>query len=348
MDKKQIFSACCSCDGNGGIWFVHEMMTVLFFYDLRKHRITFSRVIPCDKIMTMAPFGAVIIEKGKVYLFSNAQKESFVYDIENDFFEEIVIENIVLNAFRGVYKYGNYLYVIPYRYGRVVKISLLNQSVDYSESWNRLYGNKDGLYINSCAKISNTNVIMAVPETNMLLQYNMATDKWSTIESKNADVNYTYASYTQNNIYAFDCKNKNICIVDKGGEVSKIEKVECGSAEIIAFNDNIILDPSGNDYIYIYSKDLVKEKTYQLNYEKSQLRLDFHCLYWLVSGKYCYGINKANELLTINDENKMKTEQIKMDAQMYEDMVETIMVNNKTCFRENEMFGLEEFMIQIR
>lgn len=347
MEKKQIHGACCSCMGKGGIWFIHEAVTMLLFYDFEKRSITFFRVIPCEEILTKASFGAMVMAQEKIYMFSNVQKQSFIYDVKEDRFEEIAIENSCMNAFRGAYVFDNRVHAIPYRYSKVFKISLSNHSKEYSGSWKQIYGNGEELHINSCARVSGKDILMAVPGTNKLLMYDMQANKWSIISSNDGEADYTYACLTNNNIYAYDKKKRSLCMISEKGDVIKEVYVGCSGVRFISFNDYILLSSLEEDELYIYSWELEKKKTYHMRYEKSVFRLEYHCLDWLVSDGFCYGINKANELLIIDKDLEMSEAIISMDDNLYNEMIISVFKGKKSLYKENEVLGLEPFLAHL-
>lgn len=346
MKYKMVLGACCLCSDDGGIWFVHEKMAILFYYDFGFRKITFYRIIPCKQISIGASFGAMVYKDGKLYLFSNAQRESFIYDIQKDIFTELFIENVCLNAFRGACVWGDYVYAFPYRYDRIIRIEGHRSQVEYLEKWRDILHCDESFYTNSWNQIDEKSIIMAVPQSHQALKYDIASEKWSTIRMGNTTADYTYFACLDGKLYGINRENGTLNMLTMQGEPLKCVKIDYVGAYVHAFQDCIIVDPTNEDFIDIYEKGLDKYKRYHTTYEKSGLRLPYRCLSWLSAHGKFYAFDKANGLICIDEHMNVLRDTGFMDETMYEKLCLEIFETKVSCYEENELFGLEEFLLK--
>ena len=349
VKSKSVLGACCTCCDTGGIWFVHEALSILFYYEFDLKKIVFYRIIPCEEINIKASFGAMLYESGKVYLLSNAQKKCFVYNVNNDEFFELKIKNICLNAFRGICVKDDYVYVFPYRYDKVVKINKNDYCVEYLETWRNVIGCDGDFYINSCNRVDKDSFIMAIPGCYKALKYNIFTEKWEVVTTNDTDADYTnFVCINQKKYYGFNQKRKTINKLDMHGTVLKSVEVEYEGARIVPYHNFIILDPRDDAHIDIYTDDLVMYKRCEIGYEESDLRMPHKCLDWVLTEDKCCAFDKSNKLIVIDKDLKIMRDDVVMDEKMYKKMLAEICENTNLIYKENEMINLGQFIQKIK
>lgn len=346
MKNKQMYGASCLCGCKEGIWFVHNEITVLLFYSFEEEKVSFYRRIPCDNIISSIAFSACVYTDGYIWLFSNNQNKSFVYDINKDNFITLEIENSCCNSFRGAVLYGKEILVIPYKYDRLIKISTADFTVNYLDRWKSLFEGCSDDYINSFSYDGKNRVAMSVPGHNDFLVYDLKTSKLSKIKTYDKDADYTQIGIFEDMFIAFDRKTKKVESINLDGNILNNILVEYSSTKLTTIGNNIILDVLGSDDIYIFSKDLKCKNEYKLTNNKNNFETDMSIIldWFKCENNAYYGVGNSNDLICIDELAQFTTKTLEMDDSLFETFTEDIIRNNTEILLENEMIGLEQFI----
>lgn len=349
MNTKQVFGACCLCKSDDGIWFVHDTMSVLLFYSFKEEKITFYKVIPCKEIIQIASFGACVYADGYIWLFSNNQTKSFRYDVNRDCFEELEIDNLCRNTFRGAVILNKDIYVIPYKYDRIIKISIENSSIQYICNWKKVFGANEDEYINSYSFDGKHKLAMVVPGHHKYMLFDFETSKMSVINSSNLSADYTQICLWSDIVIVFDRSNEKLELMNLFGDIIKNKSKRTNSAKLTSFGEYFIFDNNNSDELCIYSRELEKEQVYTLKNNKSCLRIGFNIILdWINDIKNnCFGISNANELIFIDKSLNMQLKELKMNEHLLNNFIKEIIESNDEVLLENEMIGLTQFINSI-
>jgi hypothetical protein len=294
--------------------------------------------------MQPATFSACIYLDGFVWLFSNNQCKSFRYDVNNDSFHELEIDNICCNAFIGAVVFDGDIYVMPYRYDKVVKIEIENKLIKYLSDWKEIFGATKNDYVNGFSLNSKQEVVMAIPGNNRFLVFSLKAEKMSVMESLDADADYIDVCFCDDSLVAFNRKNERLELLDSSGNIIKSKAMGTSLSKLTSIGGRFIFDYIDSDTIIICSENLNFEKEYSINYEESSMRMGYHCFFgWTTDadGNY-YGIN--NELVIIDDCLQLKTKELKMDNCLFDDFSKAVLKNCKEPLVENKMLGLEQLI----
>ena len=93
-----------------GLWLCHYKLPVLYFYDFKKSKITFCRVIPEKYTAEVYSTLAMCVIDNNIYIAPFNGKYIFVYDIVADVFEELMYIGKE-RAFRNLIRYGELLFL---------------------------------------------------------------------------------------------------------------------------------------------------------------------------------------------------------------------------------------------
>lgn len=347
-ERKQVINAGCACETKDGIWFVHYALSILMFYDFSEKKITRGRVIPNIENSAIAPFLSIMENKDKLYLFSCNASQCYIYNIVEDNFTPLSIENLAKNNFRAIYREQNVVYVIPYRYKAVVKVNLDTDSVTYSSGFQKLYRDSEQVpYINSSNRVDSEWIVNAVPYTNSFLMFNLKNESWKKIDTLSEQYS-TIASYREK-LYGFDFFNKRLVKLNlDGSEIKHIDTDGIESCIVYSVGNGwILVDETYGDRIHIYNENLELIAELKLDIIKGTLSTEYWLTCWFKGAEQVYGITKSNELIIIDQKNNITVEKLSMDADLWDSLSLEYIKQCKCELLESELTGLEAFINDI-
>lgn len=173
---------CAFCVDGDDIWFVHGKINALMHYNMIENHTYIVGMVPEEKMFREMLYSAVYKWNEKIYLIPCFARKLMVYNIKENKFTEILIQNIEKYSEKGLferaYAKGKYLYCIPFLYEAIIKINMESEEIEYT-----VIGKMGDIYITDVAKIEN-NIAAINVHNNQLLFYNMDT---SVLEIKKLD-----------------------------------------------------------------------------------------------------------------------------------------------------------------
>lgn len=173
---------CAFCVDGDDIWFVHGKINALMHYNMIENHTYIVGTVPEEKMFREMLYSAVYKWNEKIYLIPCFARKLMVYNIKENKFTEILIQNIEKYSEKGLferaYAKGKYLYCIPFLYEAIIKINMESEEIEYT-----VIGKMGDIYITDVAKIEN-NIAAINVHNNQLLFYNMDT---SVLEIKKLD-----------------------------------------------------------------------------------------------------------------------------------------------------------------
>lgn len=164
---------CTFCVDGDDIWFVHGKLNVLMRYNMREDYAYVVGTVPEEKMFREMLYSAVYKWKEKIYLIPCFARKVMVYNIKENKFTEIPVQNINKygenGLFEGAYAKGKYLYCIPFLYEAFIKINMESEEIEYT-----VIGKTGDIYITDIAKVENK-IVSINSHNNQLLFYNMDT-----------------------------------------------------------------------------------------------------------------------------------------------------------------------------
>lgn len=344
--KIQVINAGCGCETKEGLWFVHYVLPLLMFYDFSEEKITKVRVIPGIELMQICPFADMVAVDKRLFLFPNSAGRCYVYDIELDRFKELTIDGMGMHCFVGAYRRERYIYVLPFRYDRVIKIDLENNNrVHYLEGFKSIY-DEDDIYINQTAGINEESVVCAVPRTDSMLVYNIREEKWDKISTTKGMCNISNVACSNGKIYGFDYDNKRIIRFNMHGELEKAsEGIGHKGAGLLGINaGNFLVDETYGSHVYLFDDEIELKRTITLEKMDGELTSPYkHCC-WINGKNKIYGITKSNELIVIGEDNSIITKKLYMDATLWDVASVGCARYYKECIQENGFITLSDMI----
>jgi len=185
------------CAVHDGLWFCHSKLPVLYFYDLKKSKITFCRVIPEKYTAEVYCTLAMCVIDNKIYIAPFNGKYIFVYDIVADVFEELMYIGKE-RAFQNVIRHGELLFFVPCTFEKMVKYNLTTHEIEVEE----LPFEADVKYIAKVEKSGNI-VFCAMHYCGEIWMYDLDKSSWRCIEIL-SDRGYNRMFVNNKNIYVHE------------------------------------------------------------------------------------------------------------------------------------------------
>ncbi len=341
---KSIINAGCGCQTEHGLWFVHYVLRILFYYDFSQKKITKAKLIPESNEKDICPYSAIVECNGKIFIFPSNADTIWVYDIKLDKFEKIDYKLPNNGVFRGAYKYGAYIYAVPYTYDRVIKVDLNNYNVDKINSF--AMKDNEKVFANSSSLYKDSLVVCAVPASGYYVAFDMKKEKWERITISNTETNYTFIACDYDSIYAFDINSKQIKKINYQGDVlSESIVLKYPSVAMITLpNGGVALTFTQTGEVQLFDSSLNCVQEIALNVIKDSLNSQYLHVHWIKGETDVWGITKGNELLHIDKENNVSLHEICIGEDLWKNLGETIFLEEKKIHKENSILNLEIFI----
>lgn len=278
---------------DGGIWFVHDKtIPVLFFYDLKKRKITKAKNIPCQK--RQAHFWDLCVYREKVFLIPDREPRIVIYSIKEDAFDFLDIKTpCQMNFIKAILK-DDTLYCIPYGYDCVVKVNLNHLSIRYGEKWREAGGFAESTMLNSAYKSGNE-IWCAVYPTNKIIIYDMEMEKWR-CAGYALDMELAQVVVEGGRLYALDAAGECLGIygMDSGTKY-ETRMLEKDAAHLSVFGETIILDNAYGGWEILASGEHICS-------QKGELKANGSQGVWTEGEEGAiYGFNNGNLVMLFSD-----------------------------------------------
>lgn len=343
-----MYAACASVNEKG-IWFVHGKMPVLFFYNFEKCATCFYRVIPGGKHQDIAMFLSMYETEDDIFLIPGNENKIIVYSKKQDSFQQLQLDNVCKCMFRGCYADEDFVYCIPYRYSRMVKINIHTKELVYCADWKMQFEKSDELYTNGYCIFQNR-CLVVIPGTNSILIYDKYMDSWEKRDIGNGSENYVQISCSDRHIYLFETNTKSIIKTDATLRSCLKRKAIAFQAVKIerGYDSDLIIDDVDTDTWLVLDEEL--QEKYKTAYKKEQicesLKSDYHFGCWIKSSDdklFC--LDTENHLLIINSDYTFLEKMVGIEIKKWNE-IEKInhMVNKVSIIQENNIYNLRDFL----
>lgn len=339
--KQQIINAACASSTEDGIWFVHYVLPILMFYDKKEKTVTKARVIEnTDSGMTV-PYNCMYVYDDEIILFPNNAKHILLYKISSDMFEIIGKEFDDTSLFRAVYRIGDMLYVIPFRYKYVLKMDLTTKNVYYLEGFESQFG--DNKYTNSCCIFGDRYIVCAMPYTNSFAIFNTKTEKWRKVHTPHK--NLTSIAASENILWGFEYETKKIVGFNmEFDELVLSECIEMTGAHLFCMSHNVIANDAMTGIMKIYNEQMDFINEFIPNVIKSNLSSEYLYGIWFCDQENTYCITKGNELFIADDNAHWAIYKLAMDEDLWKNLAIEYMKLCGQMIKENELLTLDSFI----
>lgn len=235
-NKYNMYPAA-ACVIQDGLWFCHSKLPVLYYYDLKKRKITFCRVIPEKYTSEIYYTIAMCVVDNNIYIAPFNGKYIIVYDIVADVFEEIMyIGNDC--AFQKVIRQGDMLIFIPCTYDKIVKYSLQTHKLAVED----LPFSAAEKYIGNVEKIGDA-IFCAMSYCGEIWIYDLKKSSWRSIEVL-GDSGYNRMFVNNEKIYVHEDKRDKLkCInISKGNVCAELMEDVKSASPLSGYEDKIIVN----------------------------------------------------------------------------------------------------------
>lgn len=344
MESEKVINAYCGCTDGKGIWFIHRVLPVLFYYSFGDNKIAMWKVIPIENELRHFPFSSIIKAGEKLYIIAGSQDKSFIYDTITEKFEELKNTGIGPNSCHGAYLRNNYICVLPLENGVAKRICLENLKTQDGANWRELYNGATNIYLQNLQDINeNGEVFIPVINTNTYVKYDIDNDSWEKIEIKDRSCNCTALAINHGWVYVYDENCGNILKIDTKGNVIKKQHIETRSMWIYSFDDFILADEVCGDRIILLNNELDIIATINKELISSDFNDEWENCLWLKTRDGLCGILKDNRIIFVNKNGIEKEISISISENDWNEIRKDCM-RNTSIQRECNWIGLKNFM----
>lgn len=345
QDIKPLIDACCMCEGENGIWFIHGNLPILFFFDFDLKKITISKIIPIESNNMFMLFSSIVMNDNLLFLICGNQDKSYIYNIDEDKFTELKINGSYTNAFYGATRKHKELHIMPFKYDNIIKVDMNKFFVENGDNWRKLYNNMS-LYINNTNCIlDNGDVLAPVPTTNTCLLYDLNNEVWKKIEICDINADCTAVTYYNHKIYVFDRYDKSIKRIDMKGNIEKKVELEIVGVVLYMIGNYLIVDSVYTKDIIVFDYNLNEVKTIEKNMQSNNENLQCAFLCWYKNNDKNYVITKSNKLIVIYDNLKTREYKLTVDNTMLSDIISSLYyIYGKKVIIENDWLNINSFI----
>lgn len=236
------------CVDGEDIWFVHGKINVLMRYNMREEHTYIVGAIS-DKVEFRGKLYCGMHKwKNKIFIIPCWAKEIIVYDIDNNQFQKILIDNSEAYfskiLFIKSYMKEEVIYCVPCHYHAIVKIDVKNNQVIYVT-----IALDVNVHINDAVWVNNK-IIGIYSCTDQLLVYDSKTDAVNLIRMGNSERQYNRITNIDDFLYLFDTHSR--AIFEVSGEMYDKEKKICDTsyegAGVTAISSELLLVDSAQGY----------------------------------------------------------------------------------------------------
>ena len=230
------------------IWFVHGKMNVLMRYNMSEDYVYIIDRIPNELLFQSSGYIGVYKYNHKIFLVPSQAREIAVYDMKNEQFRKIKVNDIEdyngKGLFIKIYVDGKNLYCIPFWYKAVVKIDMEQEKTKFFV----INNSKGNTYINAATRIDDK-IIGIYGYTNQTLIFDKKNDLLKIKSIGNHKHQFVNITNIDTDLYLHDIAEK--AIIKVYGEDYTNErilyKIPYKETSISSLNSELlIIDPLEN------------------------------------------------------------------------------------------------------
>lgn len=219
-----------------------------------------------ERIYNGPKYGSICKYKNSLLIFAPSCSECvYIYDLENNQGRYIQLKpnKEKQDNFFESFVYGNYAYLLPGRYGAVVKINLITDEVIYYEEIidevKKLRKDKGYYFRHGCAVVGNC-AYAPCHRTGTVVRINLINDEFELIDIDNDRYRFTSMCANDNEVYVLDVTGKLIRISSGVGESQEVfspgyvTEVKAPYLDVLSCGNSIVELPRQMNYIHILNK----------------------------------------------------------------------------------------------
>ena len=343
--NEKVINAYCGCVDENGLWFVHLMLPVLFYYNFDTRKIEKWSVIPIKNELQLRArlFSAVLKIDEKLYIISGIQGKSYIYDIKTQQFEELKsISTEQHDLYSGAYLMDDYICLIPFLCDMPKKIYLRDLSVQGGEKWHKVKKETNEILQNHHEMDKDGNVFIPLYDRNAYLKYDIPNNKWSRFEI-NESIKAKTITINKAGLYVYDGNSCSIVNVDDSGNVLKRQHIGTECTMLYSTDDFILADEWNDDKVVLLDNNLnVIDKIY-----KEKITCDLNdpakSCFWIKIGDNLCGIMRNNKIIVVNKDGVIDEMPLYISKNDWEE-IKRDYIKNTLVQRECGWIGIKEFI----
>lgn len=338
MNKKGFFmDAETAYLENETIYLFGRHLNILFSYDLNSGKVKIFGKVPKYNFVFTKLIGRILKWNNKIILLPLAANELWIYDIENNEWQEIEIENASsyeLLFYQG-FVYNDEVHLIGCYYPAIVRINMKTMELSYDkriyEEIDTFEDKNDSIYFRTEYIRDDKIITMGCCNINRIMQYNLDNYEYKLIETGDQGNDYEGLTLMDDHIVMFGRHEQ--CIYNLEGRQEKKEipaEIDCHYMATIVKDGRYIFLSSivGNSCVIEDGKFLINnEKCFfceKLDNKNYVYMSDKHVLNVVRNDKEI-----LSKVLYLEDEEEKKILDLVVKSQIIE---------------ENEFVDLERFM----
>ena len=345
MGSEIVINAYCGCADEKGIWFIHRVLPVLFYYNFANNKIEKWKVIPIKNEMSFQRrlFSAMVKVENKIFIIAGTQGKSYIYDIKSEQFNELrKLGTGISDAYFGAYLRDDYICITPFLNSTPKRVYLENLLVEDGMSWHECCKDSKDTLQNQHGVDSAGNVYIPIFQTNRCMIYDISKDKWTEFVLQK-DIKCDTMTVNKEGIYMYDSNSYSLCNVDNKGKIIKKKYVGMKSAMLYSTDDFILVDGVYDKKSVIFDNELNNTATI----DKVTISNDFNdilnnCFWINVENKLC-GILKNNKIVFVNRNGVEKENSVCISEKDWEKIKREYM-NNTIMIKESRCLGIKKFI----
>lgn len=239
-------------------------------------------------------YGAVCKYKNSLLIFAPSYSERvYIYDLGNNHgrYIELTTNKEKQYLFFDSFVYGDFVYLLPGRYGAIVKINLITDEVIYYEEIidevKKLREDKGLYFRHGCAVVGNY-AYAPCHRTGTVVRINLTDDEFEMININNDRYKFTSMCVNDNEVFALDVTGRLIRINFDEGEAQEVfspeymTEREAPYLDVCSCGNSIVELPRQMEFIHILNK------SDEIYYDEKLYCGRIRCFGATTSGKYVY------------------------------------------------------------
>lgn len=251
--ENELKISCWDFDVKDNVmWFVPNNINCIFTMDLDTNQVKLIAEIPNNYIFTNNEFSSIKVVNNYIIL-TPLNNKIVRYDISNDKFDSIDIGTL-RQKFSDSYVYNNNIYMLPRMSNYFIKYDVnkncIYQNHKICNDLDKLKSDTGNFYFWKCFVINDDYLIAVSHVGNVLLKYNLKTDKYSLQRVGNTKNQYMNISYDGENYWLVSAKGNIVKWNEKNGAINEINIEVTNFISMMDFNFScsVIFD----DYLYLF------------------------------------------------------------------------------------------------
>lgn len=333
---------CCACLYGTGIWLVHYLMGLLFFFDFNERKITCIEEIPINTFFTSASFFSMLAVKGSLYMIPNNADAIYKYIIHEKKFEKIELKETSMGLFRDAFVWKNEIICIPNLSRDILWLNWKNKQTNY-------YRVEEKIDCGCIQAVERKTNLVYMTKGDAILTYNfenMICSEWYT--ENNA--RFEAICLIRDIVVAYNGMNQKIVSI-RNGQKEMVIDFPHGDIKLVNVFDKYILVESVNTiswWLLDIRLNIIK------NGEKNNLYLNngwgekYYYGLWILEKEHLYEVTIDGVINVYDSKGGKATYKMKINSRWTKKIRQKMFVDftdNRQVIKESNMISLIDMLV---